>query len=130
MRLCEIAISMRAKCVQKLLRGRCIPRPCFDIAKSERNDVKSYAKVVGNFRNSWCPIRNALTLRHSDNVFLLGTPETVPTATYSASSTMALNKLSIDKVDLTNKRVLIRYVPLHCISSSFLLLPSHTTSTP
>lgn len=51
--------------------------------------------------------QTTLTLRNINNTFLV-LSTIIPSLTYSTSKGMALNKLSIDKVDLTDKRVLIR----------------------
>lgn len=91
--------------VQKFLRGRCILRPCFDFVETKCVDRK-YSKVIKSFTNRNIE-QTTLTLRNINNTFLV-LSTIIPSLTYSTSKGMALNKLSIDKVDLTDKRVLIR----------------------
>ncbi|PBC25908.1 Phosphoglycerate kinase [Apis cerana cerana] len=91
--------------VQKFLRGRCILRPCFDFVETKCVDRK-YSKVIKSFTNRNVE-QTTLTLRNINNTFLV-LSTIIPNLTYSTSKGMALNKLSIDKVDLTDKRVLIR----------------------
>lgn len=91
--------------VQKFLRGRCILRPCFDFVETKYVDRK-YSKVIKSFTNRNIE-QTTLTLRNINNTFLV-LSTIIPSLTYSTSKGMALNKLSIDKVDLTDKRVLIR----------------------
>ncbi|CAK9832030.1 Phosphoglycerate kinase [Anthophora retusa] len=87
-----------------LLRGRCIRRPYFDFAESKFNHGRRYSKVEENFTSNWYIVQSVLKLRNGNNTLSL----IRKVATHSKSKAMALNKLSIDKVDLADKRVLIR----------------------
>lgn len=91
--------------VQKFLRGRCILRPYFDFVETKCIERK-YSKVIESFTNRNIK-QTTSTLRNINNTFLV-LNTIIPSLTYSTSKGMALNKLSIDKVDLTDKRVLIR----------------------
>ncbi|CAK9796847.1 Phosphoglycerate kinase [Anthophora plagiata] len=87
-----------------LLRGRCLRRPYFDFVESKFNHGRRYSKVEENFTSNWYIVQSALKLRNSNNTLSL----IRKVATHSKSKAMAFNKLSIDKVDLADKRVLIR----------------------
>ena len=93
--------------VHKVLRGRCIRRPCFDFAEPRRNDDSGYSKTAQSFVN-YSAKQSGLKLKNDNNAFPV-ICDIVSNSTCSKFKGMALNKLSIDKVDLTDKRVLIRY---------------------
>lgn len=98
---------MRA--LEKLMRGRYLRRPLFDIHKIAYQTSKlSSSSLVNSI------IRHVNPFNYQRYVVTAGD---YPTASYFINrsnyclgrNVMALNKLSIDKVDLTGKRVLIRY---------------------
>lgn len=94
--------------VRKVLRGRCIRRPCFDFVEPKRNDDRRYSKTVQSFVSNYSAKQSGLKLGNHNNAFPV-ICNIVSNSTCSKFKGMALNKLSIDKVDLTDKRVLIRY---------------------
>lgn len=83
--------------------GRHARRPCFDFGTPTYRGLSS----VGRLRDVACPVSGGLA-RHvvsGTRIFL----RDIGIARVS-TVVMALNKLSIDKVELADKRVLIRYV--------------------
>lgn len=104
-------VSTRA--TQNLLGGRCVRRPFFDFVESRHNNDQRYSKVADSvigFAYTRHITRSAFKFDNGINI-LPFIRKIVSRSIYSTSRTMALNKLSIDKVDLTDKRVLIRYIP-------------------
>lgn len=115
-------ISIRSDRIRRVLRkitgGRHARRPCFDFATQARprRDFNSSTQLdlfnrnKSQLRDVTCPINKPLTcLVTPDNIRFLFR-NIVTSKTTRRNIVMALNKLSIDKVDLTDKRVLIRYV--------------------
>ncbi|XP_017883685.1 phosphoglycerate kinase isoform X1 [Ceratina calcarata] len=99
-------VSIRT--IKKVLRGRCVRRPCFDFAESRYDNDTSYSRIVKNSISSWNAVQSSLKLTQDDNALFVVTPNIISRTIHHSSEIMALNKLSIDKVDLANKRVLIR----------------------
>lgn len=112
-------ISIRSDRIHRVLRkftgGRHARRPCFDfgIQTQIRRDFISPRLDLLNrsqLRDVTYPINKDLTsLVTTGNIRLLF-KNLAASRTTKRSIVMALNKLSIDKVELTDKRVLIRYV--------------------
>ena len=91
--------------------GRCVRRPSFDFAESTRVADKTSSRVAENCARRWFTQFTVSSWRKSGNVAETPRAEQKIVAAISRSNTGAmttLNKLSIDKVDLTGKRVLIR----------------------
>ncbi|XP_015430272.1 PREDICTED: phosphoglycerate kinase isoform X2 [Dufourea novaeangliae] len=96
---------MRA--TRKFIRGRYIRRPCFDFAESKCFDDRRFQNVLENFVTS-CSTEQRLSKLESITDTLQVKGEIISKPIHINCRIMALNKLSIDKVDLTDKRVLIR----------------------
>lgn len=109
--------SDRIRCaLRKFTGGRHTRRPCFDFGtqtRIRRDFVSSPRLDLSNgnqLRDVTYPINKDLTnLVTTGNICLLFR-NLAAKRTIKKSIVMALNKLSIDKVELTDKRVLIRYV--------------------
>lgn len=110
-------ISIRSNRICRVLRkitgGRHARRPCFDFGAQIRRDFISSPLDLSNRSQ----LRDVIYLLNKDlpnlvissNIRLLFRNLASKT-TKRSIIVMALNKLSIDKVELTDKRVLIRYV--------------------
>lgn len=103
--------------VRKFIGGRYIRRPCFDF-EWKRTDDRRFTKVLANFLTRRFAVQSLTNL--GNGIGVLQIKSDIETRSRSIKLlTMALNKLSIDKVDLTNKRVLIRYIFLNSILLNF-----------
>ena len=96
---------------------RHLRRPSFDIGLLFNQIVRSRA-VVNLIDSDNCLSKFCTTVKLSSNnkIVIRGVNAQF------FSTTMALNKLSIDKVDLAGKRVLIRYVSHHSINLRFFFI--------
>lgn len=110
-------ISIRSDRICRVLRkitgGRHLRRPCFDFGTRIRRDFISSSRLDLSNRSQLRDVtylinKDLTSLVISDNIRLLF--RNLASKTTRRSIVMALNKLSIDKVELTDKRVLIRYV--------------------
>lgn len=114
----NVMISIRSDRIYRVLRritgSRHVRRPCFDFGTSIRRDFKSFPWLDLSNRNQLrditCPINKDLTSLVTPSNFCFFFRNIAAGRTTKRSIVMALNKLSIDKVELTDKRVLIRYV--------------------
>lgn len=96
--------------------GRCVRRPSFDFVESIGVADKTSSRVAENCARRWFTQFAVSSWRNSRNV--AGRPRAKHriVAAISRSKTgimTTLNKLSIDKVDVTGKRVLIRYIYIY-----------------
>lgn len=112
-------ISIRSDRIRRVLRritgGRHARRPCCDFGIPTRRDFNSSTRLDlsnrSQLRDVTCPINKHLTsLVTPDNIRFLFKNIATSRTTRRSIVAMALNKLSIDKVELTDKRVLVRYV--------------------
>lgn len=114
----NIMISIRSDRIYRVLRritgSRHVRRPYFDFGTSIRRDFKSFPWLDLSNRNQLrdvtCPINKDLTSLITPSNFRFLFRNIAADRITKNSILMALNKLSIDKVELTDKRVLIRYV--------------------
>lgn len=98
-------------------------RPCFDFAESKHIDGRrSWKEVIVSTRNwsKWLSTESSLSLRNVADIKRIKR-DIISKPVYLKSKVMALNKLSIDKVDLTNKRILIRYLHEYVFLIHFLI---------
>lgn len=114
-----LVISIRSDRICRVLRkitgGRHVRRPCFDFGTQIRRDFISSSRLDLSNRSQ---LRDVTYLINKDltslvifgNIRLLFRNLAASRTTKRNIVVMALNKLSIDKVELTDKRVLIRYV--------------------
>lgn len=116
-------ISIRSDRIRRVLRritgGRHARRPCcdFGIPTPTHHDFNSSTRLDlsnrSQLRDVTCPINNEshlTSLVTPDNIRFLFRNIATSRTTRRSIVAMALNKLSIDKVELTDKRVLVRYV--------------------
>ena len=99
------------RALQRITGGRHTRRPCFDFGTPIRGFKFSRLDLPNNGRlwDVTCSVNKGLRkITFSNSHFFF--EDSVINKVTKKSIAMALNKLSIDKVDLTDKRVLIRYV--------------------
>lgn len=101
--------------LRRITGGRHIRRPCFDFGPSTCHDFKFsrlYLLNGGELREcvNYSFNRTLTRFLVLDSIPLFFHNIIINRTIRRSTVVMALNKLSIDKVDLTDKKVLIRYV--------------------
>lgn len=107
----SVRLDQIHRALQRITGGRHARRPCFDFGtpirgfRFLRSDLSSNSRLCDGAYSVDKDLRR-ITFSNSHFFF----KDTVINKITKKSIVMALNKLSIDKVDLTDKRVLVRYV--------------------
>lgn len=104
----SIRLGRTQRALQRITGGRHARRPCFDFGTPTYRGLNS--SNGGRLRDVTCLVGKGLArLVTLDDTRLFSRDIAVNGATsYENTIIMALNKLSIDKVELADKRVLIR----------------------
>jgi len=118
-----IRLNRTHRALQRITGGRHTRRPCFDFEMPTYRDLASSS--CGRFCDVTCLIGKGLTrLVISSDTRLFSKNIALNGVIRENTIAMAFNKLSIDKVELADKRVLIRYVygSLKALFSCFAVL--------